>query len=250
LVEPRLSGDISQQRVASSSQAKGLFLAGTDTGVGKTTVACGLIRLLAIRGFHPVPFKPVETGADPAPQDAAALLAAANRPDLPLDVVCPIPLRRPVAPAAAAVAEGVDTSLPVLSRHFAHAAAQGDVIVVESAGGLLTPYAAGVAGADLAAAFQLPLLLVARNSLGTVNHTALALAEIRRRRLPLLGLILVNTAAIPYPHDLSNAAQIADLTGIKSLGTLPFLPNPTPSLLADALQASVDLRPLWDVLAI
>ena len=228
---------------------QGLFLAGTDTGVGKTSVGVGLLRLIADRGLHPIPFKPVETGADPEPRDAIALIAAARRTDLPLRLVCPISLSQPIAPAAAAAAQGVDTSLPTLARHFAAAAARGSVVLVESAGGLLSPYTATLTGADLASAFDLPLLLVAKNSLGTVNHTALAVAEIRRRGLPLLGIILVDVSDVSSPDQASNLDLIASTTGIRPLGLLPFLASPTADALARELERYVDLGPVWAALA-
>jgi 8-amino-7-oxononanoate synthase len=227
----------------------GLFVAGTDTGVGKTAVALGLLHLLARRGTPSVPFKPVETGASPHPRDAAALHAACQRPDLPMSLVCPIPLRQPVAPAAAAAEEGVDLSLPVLLRHFDAVQSVGAPVVVESAGGLLTPYAPSLTSADLAAAFKLPVLLVARNSLGTVNHTALAIAEIRRRGLPFLGTVLVNLTGLPSPDQPSNPNLIAGLTGIRPLGVLPFVEPPSPTLLARQLEAAVDLRAIWEAVS-
>lgn len=120
---------------------------------------------------------------------------------------------------------------------------------IESAGGLLTPYASTLTSADLAAAFQLPILLVARNSLGTINHTALAIAEIRRRALPLLGVVLVNLSGCPSPDQPSNLNLIASLTGIRPLGVLPFVETPSPNLLALCLEAAVDLRTIWEAVS-
>jgi 8-amino-7-oxononanoate synthase len=237
-------------RPPSGSQApSGLLVAGTDTGVGKTAVASAILALLAERGASPVPFKPVETGARPQPQDAIALLQAARRPDLPLRVVCPFSFPDPIAPAAAAAQQGVDLSLPTILSHFRSAAAYGSVILVEAAGGLLSPYAPALTAADLATAFGLPVLLVARNSLGTVNHTALAIAEIRRRRLPFAGLILVNVTAAQTPDQRSNARLIHDVAGVAPLGALPYVPDPNPTDLARQLEASVDLGPLWAALS-
>jgi dethiobiotin synthetase len=121
--------------------------------------------------------------------------------------------------------------------------------LVESAGGLLSPYAPGLSGADLAAAFRLPILIVARNSLGTVNHTALAVAEVRRRRLPLVGIVLVNVVGTPSPDQASNCSLIEGATGIRPLGVLPYVEGPTAEVLARQLEASTDLGPLWAALA-
>jgi dethiobiotin synthetase len=128
--------------------------------------------------------------------------------------------------------------------HAAAAAGHGSFLLVESAGGLLSPYASDMTSADLGHALGLPFLLVARNSLGTVNHTALAVSEIRRRGLPLLGIILVDTSREKDASSSTNASLIADSVGIPPLGVLPFLPDPTPAKLAAALEANVDLGPL------
>jgi dethiobiotin synthetase len=227
---------------------RGIVIVGTDTGVGKSTFAAALLHLLSRRGLAPVPFKPVETGADPHPRDALLLLEASQRPDLPLDLVCPFPFPLPIAPAAAAAHAGVALCLSQLLAAAAAAAAHGGPLIVETAGGLLSPYGEHFTSSDLAAALRLPVVLVSRNALGTVNHTALALAEIRRRCLPLAGVLLVDTSPPTTPDRQLNANLIASLSGITPLGTLPYLPSPRPPRVADALETSVDLRPVLDAL--
>jgi 8-amino-7-oxononanoate synthase len=236
-----------EPNATADSPIPGLFVAGTDTAVGKTAVASALLHLLAQRGLRPVPFKPVETDASPYPKDAHILLAAAQRPDLDPRIVCPLPLALPVAPAAAADAEGVQITLQLLLERFATARRHGQAIVVESAGGLLSPYTSDLTSADLAAAYRLPVLLVARNSLGAINHTALAIAEIRRRGLPFLGTILVDLLPGQTPDQASNADLITSLTGARPLGNLPYLKTPTPALLAHQLADAIDLRPIWSL---
>jgi adenosylmethionine---8-amino-7-oxononanoate aminotransferase len=219
--------------------SRGLFLLATDTAAGKTTVAEGLLAMARARGLTPIPFKPVETGASPLPADALRLRAAAALEDLPLDVICPHSFPSPVAPALAARAAGLRLTAPALLSAASYAAKHGNYLLVESAGGLLTPYSEDLTGADLAAAFGLPVLLIARNSLGTINHTALALAEIRRRQLPLVGVLFVTTSPQETPDHKDNASLVQELTGIRPLGVLPFLPLPTPDNLAAALLQAV-----------
>jgi 8-amino-7-oxononanoate synthase len=232
---------------AKLSHQPGLFILGTDTSVGKTSVAIALLHLLATRGAKPVPFKPVETGAFPVPPDATRLLEASLREDIPLDVVCPILLADPVAPAATSGTSPI--TLPALLAFSRRAASFGGPLIVESAGGLLSPYATNLTSADLAAALGLPVLLVSRNSLGTINHTSLALAELRRRSIRCLGTILVTTTAQPTPDQHSNAHLIAAATGQAPLGTLPFLTSLSPANLAASLAASVNLDPIFSSLA-
>jgi dethiobiotin synthetase len=200
----------------------GLFVTGTDTGVGKTTVGVGLARLALRRGRRPIPYKPVETGCDPEPGDARRLWEAA-RPPTTLKDTCPFPLPLPAAPAAAAAAAGVRLNFEELVRRGRDAQSRGDFFLVEGAGGLLVPYVDGRTNADLAGAFGLPVLLVARTALGTVNHTALTLAALERLELRLAGVVLVRTLADAGPHEATNPDLIESVTGRRPIATVPFL---------------------------
>jgi adenosylmethionine-8-amino-7-oxononanoate aminotransferase len=223
----------------------GIFLIGTDTGVGKTTVGEALLSIARTRELSPVPFKPVETGASPNPTDSLRLLAASGRNNLSIDLVCPYSFSPPVAPALAAEQASVSLTSANLLSAGRLAASHGDFLLVESAGGVLTPYSQNLTSADLAAAFALPVLLVARNSLGTINHTALAIAELRRLHLQLIGVIFVDTSSEDTPDRAHNSRFVQALTGVHVLGTLPFLPHPTPDSLALALSRNVDIDRLF-----
>jgi dethiobiotin synthetase len=226
----------------------GLFLAGTDTGVGKTALGAALLRLALRHGRRPVPFKPAETGCQPLPHDAQLLLAASSRTDLSLDDVCPHQFRPPVAPAAVALERPL--RLSGLLTHARDLATRGDFLLVESAGGLLSPYAPDFTGADLAAALGLPILLVARNALGTVNHTALALSELHHRRLPLAGVVLMTVSATITPDQPHNLRLIEAVSGVRPFAVLPHLPGADPDQLADALAAQVPRTELATRLAL
>jgi dethiobiotin synthetase len=236
--------------VLADNPLRGIFIAGTDTGVGKTHVACALLRHARNLGHRPVPFKPAETGADPTPDDADRLFEAAG-PSVPRGEICLYPLPLPAAPQAAAEAASVTISADRILAHAHRLATAGDSLVVEAAGGLLVPYHPTLTGADLARLLGLPVLLVARTSLGTVNHTALTVNEIRRRGLDLLGIILCQTTPAAMPHEHSNIPLIRQLTGIAPLGVLPYVTTPTPDTLAKALAENLPpaalaqlLRPL------
>ncbi|HVZ74685.1 MAG TPA: dethiobiotin synthase [Polyangia bacterium] len=208
-----------------SGGGPGVFVVGTDTGVGKTTVAVGLTRLLANLGHRPVPFKPVETGCAPGPLDATRLWRAAGRP-VALTDVCPFPLPLPAAPAAAAAEENVTLSLADLAARAAALRSRGDCLVVEGAGGLLAPYGPRFTNADLAGCLGLPIVLVGRVSLGTINHVALTCAELARRQLEVAALVLVRTERALAPHEPWNARLIEQTTGVAPRGTIPWL-SPT-----------------------
>jgi dethiobiotin synthetase len=227
----------------------GLFIAGTDTGVGKTLVGSALLRAAHRRGRRLVPFKPAETGADPEPRDAHALHRAAGAP-VPIDRVCLYAFPLPAAPQAAATQAGVAISLAAILERAHDLASAGDGLLVEAAGGLLVPYAPDFTGADLAARLRLPVLLVGRSGLGTINHTALSVHELRRRNLEIAGIVLVQTGIERQPHEETNAPLIAHLTGISPLGVVPHLPDPTNAdRLADALLEAIGPEALDRLLA-
>ena len=205
--------------------------------MGKTTVAVGIARLALRRGRVPIPYKPVETGCDPEPADARRLWEAA-RPPTTLAETCPFHLALPAAPAAAAAAIGIRLRVAELVRGAIALAAHGDFLIVEGAGGLLSPYDEVSTNADLAAQLELPVLLVARMALGTINHVALTVAELRRRDLPIRGIVLVRTTSPVEPHEGSNATLMETLTGIRPFGPMPFLSpaeRADPDRIADAL---------------
>jgi dethiobiotin synthetase len=231
------------------ASGRGLFVTGTDTGVGKTAVSVALLRLAHRRGLRPIPFKPAETGCAPYPADARALWLAAHRPVAEADV-CLYALSLPAAPAQAAAAEGVHIDCQRIVEQAGMLSAQGDLLIVEGAGGLLVPYAGGVTCADIAARLELPLLVVARTALGTINHTALTLREAARASLEVAGVILNRTTQDEAPHEAGNADLIAELTGRRPLGTLPWLPPERaadPDAVADALATSIGERALGEL---
>jgi dethiobiotin synthetase len=222
----------------------GLLVCGTDTGVGKTTVACGLLRLARRRGLRLVPFKPAETGhteSSGGPSDAQRLCDAAALPGLSTEDICPFRFADPVAPSVAARMAGTAIDAGALLKAASALRRRGDALLVESAGGLYTPYGAGITSATLSELLDIDILLIAANRLGTINHTALALAEIHRRRLRFAGVVLVDTAAEPSPDRPHNAGEIQALTGVRPRGTLPHCSGAGPDEIADTLAAHVDL---------
>ncbi|HZP43857.1 MAG TPA: dethiobiotin synthase [Candidatus Binatia bacterium] len=196
-----------------------VFVTGTDTGVGKTWVACALARALRARGRRVAVVKPVETGVGARPEDACRLRAAAGDP-APLDDVCPYRLRAPLAPTVAAAAEGVAIDVDRILALLRRRAAEADVLLVEGAGGLLVPVGGRSTWADVAAAAGLPLLVVAANRLGTVNHTALTARAAAGAGLRTLGFVLSHPTPATDASAASNAATIAALTGLRCLGVV------------------------------
>ena len=204
---------------------RGLFVTATDTGVGKTEVACALVRAARGRGLDAVGMKPAQSGAAAGvPTDAERLHEASGAVE-PLEAICPVSLVAPLAPAVAARLEGRTLSLPALVDAAHALAARHEAIVVEGAGGLLVPLTEHETYADLARALGLPVLVVARAGLGTVNHTALTCEALARRGLAVAGVVLNRADGTDDPSVPHNAAEIERLAGVRVLATLPHVPD-------------------------
>jgi dethiobiotin synthetase len=197
-----------------------LFVTGSDTGVGKTFVACLLATVLRQRGQRVAVMKPVETGVEREPEDAVRLRHAAADP-APLDDICPYRLRAPLAPVVAARLEGVTIDVDRLVALAARRAATADVLLLEGAGGLLVPVVERITYLDIAARLAAPLLIVGANRLGTINHCALTARVAREAGLRVCGFVLSQPCPETDTSAASNAEIIAALTGLGCWGVLP-----------------------------
>jgi dethiobiotin synthetase len=204
----------------------GVFVTGTDTGVGKTVVACALARALRAAGVDVGVMKPCETGVGPdGPLDALALRAAAGSAD-PLEDVCPQTFALPAAPAVAAEAESALVDRALVLEAAASLRARHEFLLVEGAGGLLVPIAPGFDMADLARDLGLPVLVVARAALGTINQTLLTLEALARRGLALAGVVVSHGAAGISDADARNLAWLRAALGARLLAEIPPLADP------------------------
>jgi dethiobiotin synthetase len=200
---------------------RGLFVTGTDTGVGKTYVTTTLARGLRAAGVDVGVMKPIETGVPAAgPEDARALRLAAGVDD-PLEQICPVQLSLPASPEAAARAESRTVPMAAIHDAFECLARRHAFMLVEGAGGLLVPIDAATDMADLVRAFGLPLLLVARANLGTVNHTRLSLEAAERRGLEVFGVVLSHATAELPEGDRRNLEGLRERLGERLLVELP-----------------------------
>ena len=183
---------------------RGLFVTGTDTGVGKTLVATALLRALAATGLRAVGMKPVAAGFDAASGASADVLAlqAAGNVDAPARDRNPYAFAEPVAPHLAAEAAGVTLALSEIAAAGERLRRIADVLIVEGAGGALVPLDARHDMLDIAAALQLPVLLVVGMRLGCLNHALLTALAVRRRGLDLRGWV---ANALPPPMALAGA---------------------------------------------
>jgi dethiobiotin synthetase len=209
--------------------ARGFFVTGTDTGVGKTVVACALVRELRRAGLDVGAMKPAETGVGPeGPLDARALRAAAGVDD-PLEEICPFQLALPAAPSVAAAHEGRELDVGRILACFRALSARHECMVVEGAGGLLVPLSEGFTMADLARELGLPVLVVARAALGTINHTLLTLEALSRRGLPCAGVVISHTGGPLAAADARNLEALRSALGELMAGEiLPLVEGTEP----------------------
>jgi len=207
----------------------GLFITGTDTGVGKTVVSCALARGLRAAGVDVGVMKPVETGVPSSgPEDARALIRAADVSD-DVDLVCPIQYAMPAAPEAAAAAEGSEaevSSSERISRAFTTLSDRHAFMLVEGAGGILVPFDEQTTMATVARQLGLPVLIVARASLGTINHTLLTLEACKKRGLDVLGVVLSHATGTLSEADTQNLEILKRTLGDRLLGEVLPLAQP------------------------
>jgi dethiobiotin synthetase len=224
-----------------------LFVTGTDTGVGKTAVACALARGARRAGLRVRVLKPVETGCARGPGGAlvpadALALAEAAGDDAPLERLCPWRLELPAAPEVAAAAAGESLELAPIAEALEAARKDADLVLVEGAGGLLVPILPGLDMAGLAGRFALPLVVVARAALGTLNHTLLTLEAAHARGLRVLGVAVSHTTAVHSPADRRNLDLLLARLPAPFLGELAHGARELPGLDPLALVASAGRR--------
>jgi dethiobiotin synthetase len=205
---------------------RGVFITGTDTGVGKTVLAAGLLQAARARGIDAAPMKPVQTGATVGQSaDLRFCLAGAGMRPGPEDraLMCPVCLRLAASPHLAARAEGKTIRVPQLAQAFRLLNRRYRFIIVEGAGGVCVPLNARATMLDLMKKLGLPVVLAARPSLGTINHTLLSLQALRAAGLDVRGVVLVDATARPWGRiERDNLATVSSM-GEVPVARLPFV---------------------------
>lgn len=198
---------------------KGIFIAGTDTGVGKTYVAGGLARAFREQGVNVGVFKPFESGLKEGHGDFRFLkeMAGVSDPDYE---ICPNQYEESLAPAVAAERAGREVDWCGMTDCFESLATKHSFLVVEGAGGLFVPLADQKTNFDLIKECEFPVVLVARLGLGTINHTLLSLEALAHRGLKCLGVILNQTTSEKTLADETNPEVLKKMMPIYKLGPL------------------------------
>lgn len=213
---------------------RGLFVTGTDTGVGKSVVAAAICAGLAARGHRVAAFKPVVTGLDdPAgewPPDHELLASVTGQEP---SAVAPWQFGPPASPHLAAELDGAVLEPSELLAAARRAGAYADVLICEGVGGLMVPITPGYLVRDLALDLRMPLLVAARPGLGTINHSLLTLEAARAAGLEPLAVVMT-----PWPPEPTRLEQ-SNRETVERLGAVPVatLPECTPASLAEAATA-------------
>jgi len=217
----------------------GVYVTGTDTGVGKTLASTCLLHALRSQGLRAVGMKPLASGCmhtvDGWRNEDALALQQASDPRVDYDDINPYPLPLPLAPEFAARAAGIEIALdPVLAAH-ARLAARADVVVVEGVGGWMAPLSATLDQIDLVRALQLPVVLVVGLRLGCLNH-----ARLSARAIAAEGARLVGWIASEIDPDMAcrdeNFETLRQRLAAPCLGRLPWCSKPDPASLSQCLQ--------------
>ena len=215
---------------------RGFFVTGTDTGVGKTVVSAAL--MIRLRTSAPMRYwKPIQTGIE-QDDDTATVRSLAGCSEGEL-LTSGVRLRRPVSPHLAARLSGTAIDLPPLEDAF-NETAQSARLIVEGAGGVLVPVNDIQFIVDLMARLDLPTVIVARSTLGTINHTLLTIDALHRRSLTIAGVVMVGRP------DAENRSAIEQYGGVSVLGEMPMFDALTPDVLSAWASTQFDRR---DVLA-
>lgn len=213
--------------------AQGIFITGTDTGVGKTFVSAALLSVLRSRGVDAVPMKPIQTGATRrsgrwCSPDLDFCLALAGLQPGPVEYarMAPCCFAEACSPHLAVAVAGHRISFRRIKACLRVLQARHAVVIVEGAGGVCVPIQGRQTMLDLMGVLDLPVVVVARPGLGTINHTLLTLQGLRRARLRVLGVVFHATVPGRSGYiERDNVRTIARLGTVRVLGRLPFIPN-------------------------
>ena len=207
---------------------KGLFIIGTDTGVGKTVIAGGMARVLKESGYNVGVMKPMESGLGNKKEtetDTHFLMTMAQVSDA-RDDVNPYRFQGALAPGVAAAREGVEPSFDVIREKFEILSKRHEVMLVEGAGGLIVPLTSCQTHLELIQLFDLPVLIVGRLGLGTINHTMLTVHCLKSLGIEVSGMILKQMTPQITVADETNPQVIQSMTEVPLWGTFPYLKNP------------------------
>jgi len=224
-----------------SSPHRGIFVTGTDTGVGKSLVSAALLRAAKGLGLDVAGMKPVASGsqwtaAGLRNDDALALMAEQSTP-FPYDLVNPYTFAPAIAPHIAAAQAGIAIDIGKIAAAYKQLEDQSNIVIVEGAGGWYAPISQAATMAELALALELPVLVVVGLRLGCLNHALLTARAIERTSLPICGWV-ANRLDPQFPHWRENVETLTRLLGAPLVGLIDHQPTPSIELAARSLDVA------------
>jgi dethiobiotin synthetase len=237
---------------------KGFFITGTDTGVGKTIITAALLKALHLLGLNACAMKPIETGCRKAEVGSRNSEAGIEKNTLlpydgmflrdmsasgePFDLITPVRFKIPLAPMPASEMEGIPVDLEKIKKAYLYLAEKYDAVVVEGIGGLLVPLMRDYFVLDLAGEFGLPLIVVAKPGLGTINHTLLTVNYAVKAGLEVAGII-INYYSPPEgtPAEATNPDIIRRISPVPLIGVFPYLEDLGSSTIEKAAAKNLDI---------
>jgi len=201
---------------------RGIFVTGTDTGVGKTTVAAAICAALAGQGVRVGAMKPFASGAWGDTQILKRCAGMAER----REVITPFYFKHPLAPAVSLALEKRKINPKLLKGHARKLSKKYEFLVIEGIGGVAVPITDRFDAADTASLLKIPAVIVARLALGTLNHTALTVKHLQAKRIPIRGIVLNALGTDPRGlAERTNPKAVEKLTGVPVIGVFPGIPE-------------------------
>ncbi|WP_339164135.1 dethiobiotin synthase [Siminovitchia sp. FSL H7-0308] len=221
---------------------KGIFVTGTDTGVGKTIVSCGIAAVLKERMLDVGVYKPLLSGISREHAESdTSLLKQMSQTTLSHEEITPFEFAEPLAPLVAARLEERKMFLEDVLAHWERVKEKHEFFIVEGAGGISVPLGEDFLVSDLIKALQLPLLIVARPNLGTINHTFLTVQYAKSMGLPIAGIVINGRSEHPDIAEVTSPKLMEDMCGVPILGMLPKLEKVTKEKVQSMIQVYLDM---------
>ncbi|WP_077706515.1 dethiobiotin synthase [Virgibacillus dokdonensis] len=224
---------------------KGIFITGTDTDVGKTVIASGIAATLKEKKLDVGVFKPLLSGISRNHANSdTSLLKHMSQTSLTHAEITPYEFSQPLAPSVAAQLEDKEICMQAVLDHWKKIKDRHDFFIVEGAGGISVPLGKDFLVSDLAIALKLPILIVARPNLGTVNHTYLTVYYAKQVGIPIVGIVINGKSNQPNIDEITNPKLMEDMCGVPVLGVTPKLKKLTERDVQHMVDTSLDIEVL------
>ncbi|MEF2294001.1 dethiobiotin synthase [Virgibacillus dokdonensis] len=224
---------------------KGIFITGTDTDVGKTVIASGIAATLKEKNMDVGVFKPLLSGISRNHANSdTSLLKHMSQTSLTHAEITPYEFSQPLAPSVAAQLEDKEICMQAVLDHWEKIKDRHDFFIVEGAGGISVPLGKDFLVSDLAIALKLPILIVARPNLGTVNHTYLTVYYAKQVGIPIVGIVINGKSNQPNIDEITNPKLMEDMCGVPVLGVAPKLKKITERGVQHMVDTSLDIEVL------